>query len=312
MVGDKVYALTAGYCHLDAMAHALLDLWPEHERFLLTSFKDVTSESMTRSNDAARLAVALMGNRLNDWAADYRWMCDMLMEERFYFTRNKRYRRSTLAEAQEAVYANLPFMSRYVNGLLVSQICWRNHARAMDLFRANFLPGNRSGYHHLEVGPGHGLFLVFAAQDQRCASVTGWDLSPGSIESTRSALKKMAISREVVLKMQDIVEMDAPTRQFDSIMCSEVLEHTENPERALENMYSSLRSGGRIFLNVPVNSPAPDHIYLWRNAADLREMIADQRFAIEEFIELPPTGRTLDQARKQELDVSCVTIAYKR
>ena len=77
-------------------------------------------------------------------------------------------------------------------------------------------------------------------------------------------------------------------------------------------MYSSLPVGGRIFLNVPVNSPAPDHIYLWRNAADLREMIADQRFAIEEFIEFPPTGRTLDQARKQELDVSCVTIAYKR
>jgi 2-polyprenyl-3-methyl-5-hydroxy-6-metoxy-1,4-benzoquinol methylase len=309
-MGDT-YSLVAGCAHLEAVVRTLLDLWPEHEKFIQASFKDLTPESMRLADGLAEMAVVLMGDKVKDWAADYRWMCEMLMEERLYFARNKRYRRSTLAEAQEAVYSNAAFMSRYVNGLLFSQICWRNHAQAMDLFRTRFLPGNRAGYDHLEVGPGHGLFLVFAARDSRCGSVTAWDLSPSSMESTQSALRKMSVGREVILKMQDITRAHAPAEQFDSVMCSEVLEHTENPEQALVNMYSSLRPCGRIFLNIPVNSPAPDHIYLWRKSEDVFAMIADHQFVIDEFIQLPPTGRTLAQARKQDLDISCVTIAHK-
>jgi hypothetical protein len=35
----------------------------------------------------------------------------------------------------------------------------------MDIYRDKFLPRNGEGYEHLEVGPGHGLFLVSAARD---------------------------------------------------------------------------------------------------------------------------------------------------
>ena len=76
-------------------------------------------------------------------------------------------------------------------------------------------------------------------------------------------------------------------------------------------MCRSLRPDGRIFLNVPVNSPAPDHIYLWNKARGLAFADRGSPFVIDEFIELPPTGRTLAQARKQDLDISCITIAHK-
>jgi len=297
--------------HLDEIIRTLLDVWPEHEKFVRASFKDVTAESMKFSDDVAQLALVLMDDKVKETASDYRWMCEMLMEERLYFVRHKKYRCASIQEAQDAVYSNRAFMSRYVNGLLFSQIFWRNHAQAIEIFRIRFLPNNRHMYQHLEVGPGHGLFLVFAARDERCRSLTAWDLSPSSMESTKRALRKMDVGREVSLQMRDVVGTEPPNEEFDSIICSEVLEHTGDPERALDNMYKALRPGGRIFLNVPVNSPAPDHIYLWRRPEDVCAMIGEHRFVIDDFIELPPTGRTLPQARKQDLDISCVAIAHK-
>jgi 2-polyprenyl-3-methyl-5-hydroxy-6-metoxy-1,4-benzoquinol methylase len=152
---------------------------------------------------------------------------------------------------------------------------------------------------------------VFAARDARCKSLTGWDLSASSLESTRVALESMQTKREAHLAARNIVEDDPVGQEFDSIICSEVLEHTEDPGRALRSMLASLRPGGRIFLNVPVNSPAPDHIYLWSDTADLGHLIADTGFAIDSFIELPPTGKTLALARKYALDISCIVVAHR-
>lgn len=300
-----------GYRCLDAITRAVLDVWPDHERFLRMSFERTDHDLMSRIEQVAELSLALMEGDLNGFAASYRWMCEQFREEQFYFARHKRYRLSTVRQAQESVYDNGTYMSRYVKGILISQICWANHAKAMDLFRTRFLPANKAGYDHLEVGPGHGLFLVFAAQDPRCNSITGWDLSASSLASTRIALGKMKLNRTIRLAVQDIAQGDTPQEQFDSIMCSEVLEHTQEPERALHRMHASLRPGGRIFLNVPVNSPAPDHIYLWRKPGDVRDMIASNAFVVDGFIELSPTGKTLDQAKKHGFDISCIIIGHR-
>ena len=46
------------------------------------------------------------------------------------------------------------------------------------------------------------------------------------------------------------------------VVISEVLEHLERPEQALSFLNSALNPGGFIYVNVPINSPSPDHIYL--------------------------------------------------
>ncbi len=132
-----------------------------------------------RMEKVAALARKLIGDETDHYAADYHWMCDNFKAEQFYFARHKHYRLSSLDDAvREGLHGNAPYMSRYVKGILLSQVFWRNHAQAMDIYRTAFLPGNKKGYAHLDVGPGHGLFLVFAAQDLNCGSVAGWDLMP--------------------------------------------------------------------------------------------------------------------------------------
>ncbi|HEY8191764.1 MAG TPA: class I SAM-dependent methyltransferase [Alphaproteobacteria bacterium] len=293
------------------IAMAVLKAWPEHKKFVDSSLSVADDSFLMRLENVADHALTLTGGDLVRFAADYRWMCEVFREEQFYFARHKKYRRSTIEEAIRDVYGNAPYMSRYVNGILISQILWHNHAHAMDIYREQFLPRNKNDYAHLEVGPGHGLFLSFAATDDRCGSVAAWDVSPSSLESTRRALEKMGVIRDVMMTEAEICSVDPAPEQFDSIMCSEVLEHTEQPEKALANIVRALRPGGRLFLNIPVNSPAPDHIYLWRKPEEIRQMVEAGGLEIERFITLPPTGKTLEQALKHDFDISCIAIARK-
>ena len=92
---------------------------------------------------------------------------------------------------------------------------------------------------------------------------------PSSLQATTLALRRLGMTRSVALVERDVVGSEATPDAFDSIVMSELLEHLENPHRALRVAYRSLRPGGRIFLNVPVNSPALDHLFLWHDAEEV-------------------------------------------
>ena len=135
----------------------------------------------------------------------------------------------------------------------------------------------------------------------------GWDVSDSSIVNTRKALDAMQLEREVMLHKKNL--FDAPAEQFDSITCSEVIEHLERPQDALKILRGLLTESGRIFLNAPINAPAPDHIYLFETPEQLVEMIKDAGFAVESSTFAPCTGSTLERARKQKRTISVAVIA---
>lgn len=266
---------------------------------------------MQHRNDLAVKVQQLIGGDLDQYCDDYRWTCAQVKEEQYFFHRHGRYRLRTLAEAIAQVYGVPEYMKRYVNGLLLSQVFWQNHAYAFYLYYTRFLPGNRAGYDHLEVGPGHGLFAAVASEDRGCRSVTAWDVSRSSLQATERSLRRLGITRPVTLAETNVVTAAPTPDMFDSIVMSELLEHLEEPNRALQVAYLSMRPGGRIFLNVPVNSPALDHLYLWRDGQELIRLVREVGFEIEENWELPMTGQTLATARRLSLDISCVMIGHK-
>jgi len=57
----------------------------------------------------------------------------------------------------------------------------------------------------------------------------------------------------------DIHAIPLPDSSIDAIICSSVLEHVENPIRAMEEMYRILRPGGKLFLFVPSTYPYHAH-----------------------------------------------------
>jgi 2-polyprenyl-3-methyl-5-hydroxy-6-metoxy-1,4-benzoquinol methylase len=310
-IGTRLIARLAPYPDLSTLVAAQLREWPAHARVLDKSLAASDPAFLSRTNALARLVWKLAGDDIDRHCIDYHWMCDNFVEEYLFFRRHRRYRLQTFAEAITEVYGNADYMNRYVKGILLSQVFWNNHAHAIDLFRTGFLPANKADYEHLDIGPGHGLFLAYAASDPRCKAAAGWDVSASSLAATRAALARMEITRPVSLVLQDVLEAPPEADRFDSIVISEVLEHVEQPGIALQMLMRALRSGGRIFINIPVNSPAPDHIYLWRQPVEVIDLIRSAGFQIDEEYHFPTTGKSLEEAIKYKLDISCVVIAHK-
>lgn len=303
------------YPAVAALASQVVERWPEHATYVAASFAGREPEAMGVSDQLSRcifrLAEAHDGG-IDALCDDYRFLCeDIVMPEEIHFRRHGSYRLSSFAEAERECYANAPFMARYMNGLLLSDVLWANHAAAFASFENDFLPRVREGADHLEVGPGHGLFLYFAARSPRIASVTGWDVSATSIAKTRDALRVLDSPREAELHLQNLFEAPATGPAFDSVVMSEILEHLEDPVAALEAVAQHIRPGGLLFVNVPANSPAPDHIFLFESIEHAAEIVRSAGFAVELEREFPMSGATVERARRKKLSMSCVVIGRK-
>lgn len=290
---------------------AVLKIDPDHQAYLEKSLGTHTPEVIRVLEELAGYAKRIILDRLPIFAADYIWMCREFKEEQLYFHRHGEYRLKTLLEAKEKVYDNHEYMGRYINGILLSQFLWGNHATSFSLFKTEFLEKNPKNYVHLDIGSGHGLFLVLAAEDKKCGQLNAWDISQSSLAATTKALKQMDISIDLNIREQDLLDNSGVYDQFDSVICSEVLEHTENPEKGLKHIYQILKPGGRAYINVPINSPAPDHIYLWRKTEEVRNLFINCGFQVESFYELPVSGVTVERAKKFNFDISCVGILRK-
>lgn len=298
------------YPNLALAVRQQLAVFPEHAAYLERRFAGASPVELLLAEDLA----AMIGRIVNDdWTglcADYRWLSGVVLEEEVFFRRNRRYRLSSFADAVEQVYGDAAYMARYMNGLLVSQLWWRNHTDVFGYFRSRFLRQALPGTSHLEVGPGHGLLLAAAAAVPQVSRLEAWDISATSLDLTRHALAALDVSpARVVLRTADI--FDCPQALFDSIVFSEVLEHLEDPLGALRALHRLLRPGGRLFLNAPVNSPAPDHIYLFQTPEEVVSMAQQAGFAVEDCLFAPGAGSSLERARRLDLTISVAVIARR-
>lgn len=294
------------------IVNAVLEVWPEHLDYCNARFLKDTPEFRARMDEVAELVVSIVGEELHGYCRDYRWMCEEFLKEEIYFARHKTYRLSTFDDAFREVYGDSTYMSRYVRGILISQILWGPHAQAFDLYRTSFLASLPQGSDYLEVGPGHGLFLFFASRQPNIGSLEAWDVSKSSIAETKATLSKLGVTRDISIVEQDVLAAPSHVEKYDAAVISEVLEHLEAPDKALRSLHAGLRKGGRIFINAPINSPAPDHIYLWRTTEEFVTFVEDQGFEIEQATFFPVTGASLEHAIKRNKSVSCIVVGIKR
>ena len=282
---------------------------PRHIDFLSRRFRSAEQADLRLCDELARQILVLAGDELSAFFEGYDFICNVMVEEEFFFRRHNAYRLKAVGEAIADFYSNDAYMRPYMRGLLMSQVFWSNHASSMKFYIEEFLPRNRKGYDFLEIGPGHGLLFSRAAFDGRAGSVTGWDLSPASIEECKDALRRLGVNRDYRLEVRNLLDSPANAPQFDAIVLSEVLEHMEEPARALQEVRSLLRPGGRAYINVPVNSPAPDHFFLFRSPEEVLALLESQGLRAERTGFFPATNYSLAAARKHNLTISVCVVA---
>jgi len=287
----------------------LIALEEKQREFLERRMNACTDRERTTLENLAQTILKLVEPRLDGYLQDYLWLCQEQVTEEIHFRRNGRYRLNTFQEALDQVYSNKEYMSRYMNGLLMTQLFWSNHTRIFSFYQSDFLASQPPGSTHLEIGPGHGLLLHAAATSGKFTSCESWDISETSIAQTRHCLDHLGGGEAVTLKLQDMFA--AENGEFDSIVFAEVLEHMEHPEQAVEVLKKNLSADGRLFIHMPINSPAPDHLFNCETPEVFVQFLEDQGLKVEAHRFEPATGLTLEQATELQYTISCGLILRK-
>jgi len=297
-----------------ALSHicgAMLDAWPEHRAFLELRFADSADLSLPIAEEMAELVLRIIGDDLPAFVAGYRWMCEAFVAEDLHFRRTGSYRLSTFEDAYREVYSRADYMSNYLRGILLSQVLWANQAAAFNFYVERFLQRLSPGADYLEIGPGHGLLLYFAARSPLISSITGWDVSESSLSMTRHTMETIGVQYPFKLELHNILEPPSVQEVYDAVVLSEVLEHLDDPDAAITTVYQALKPNGLAFFNVPVNSPAPDHIYYWGSPTEVEELVRSVGFTIVDSDAVPTTGYSLERALRRKVTINSLIVAAR-
>ena len=297
---------------LDQLISCQIRIWPSHARNLEKRFFDTKEETLGLLEECSTIMLEMISSEISQYCKDYKWMCRELVREEIYFRKNGKYRNDNQQEAINAVYSDRDYMRRYLNGLFLSQLWWSNHSNSLEFFCDDFLSCCRQGTNHLEIGPGHGLLLYLASIYSGVRYLNAWDISQTALEFTDSVLGPLGINLTIDYQQVDITRANLDGKGcYDSIVLSEILEHVVEPLTVLKNVYSLLASRGLVFINMPANSPAPDHLFLVTELEEVVDMVESAGFAVRKTREFPITGYTLTEAQTHSLTTSCCVIAEK-
>lgn len=298
------------------IAECQIDLWPGHEKTIATSLGNRDEKILFDTEITANLIKKLTDNfkSLKKICKSYQYLCEeLVLQSEIYFRRYGKYERSKFRDAYRDIYSNKNLMKKYMNGLLLTGVFWNNHASAISYYKRKYLNDLAlKCTDHLEIGPGHGNLLYLASKFGTFNNISAWDISKSSISLTKKALKFSGIKYDKIkISIQDIMKVNNNEKKFDSIVISEILEHLEDPLEALKSLYKITKLNGLVFINVPSNSPAPDHLFLIDHPSELNNLVKKSGYNIKETIHFPMTGYTLDQCLKDKLTITCVIIAVK-
>jgi 2-polyprenyl-3-methyl-5-hydroxy-6-metoxy-1,4-benzoquinol methylase len=205
------------------------------------------------------------------------------------------YSSKSFEEVNKRVYDNPEIMDYYMHGLLLAQFLWIQNYK-MFLFFIDLLYSRTTPIKsYLEIGGGHGLYISEAIDilGIRNTQYDFVDISQSSIDLAKKMIKNEAVN----YIHSDIFEYN-PDIKYDFITMGEVLEHVEEPIKLLKKISSLLNNNGRILITTPANAPMIDHIYLFKNVADIRNILEGAGFNIDDELYAYAEDVTTDIAER--------------
>lgn len=212
---------------------------------------------------------------------------------------------SSYKEAQEKVYQNPEVMeNRYLNGLFLSQAFWINHHKMLRFFIEEFCINNKQNGKILEVPVGSGIFISEFAIRNKSWRADGYDISISSVEFAKKMLDFNGLSDLVNIRKKSVFDLHE-VKKYDKVVCGELLEHLEDPEALLHKLRSMLADEGKLFLTTAIWAAAIDHIYLFKSAQEVRNML-EKYFHIEKELILNVFPGKEPEDEKTPINYACI------
>jgi 2-polyprenyl-3-methyl-5-hydroxy-6-metoxy-1,4-benzoquinol methylase len=289
---------------LERFIAGVLSELPVHRGFVVAALTAMTVEEL-RQLDAYLAYCTAQGLSDTQVVACYLTIVEDTVAEQIFFRRHGRYRHDSFDAVARQVYFDPEYMNRYMYGLAISGFLWPNHL-ALARFFFDCLPTDRSG-RYLEVGPGHGYFMMTAMRHSSYREFVGVDISAASIAQTRAVIRHFLGSAATRLEMIEagFLEADALTEgSYEAIVMGEVLEHVERPGAFMRRCAELAAPGAFIYMTTCVNAPAVDHIYLWRSVADLEATFVANGLQPVRKLLRPYKGKTVGQCEAEALAIN--------
>jgi 2-polyprenyl-3-methyl-5-hydroxy-6-metoxy-1,4-benzoquinol methylase len=294
------------------MTDIIVDKNPVHQSFMQNALRTIDGDDAEHLSQYLEFCLS-SGCDIEYLAECYLTIVEDTLREQIYFRRHNNYRYKSFSEVADKVYFDAPYMAKYMYGLAITMFLWPNHV-AMARFFVRSLPSQQSGK-YLEIGPGHGYFLMRAMQNSKYQHFYGLDISQTSIDQTATIVNHFMPEMEQSLElrcMDFLAAQELRPNEFDAIVMGEVLEHVEAPTAFLERIADIAKPDAHIFVTTCINAPAVDHIYLWRHPADLEKMIEGCGLDIVEALHLPYAGKTVDECVVENLAVNVAYVLAKK
>jgi 2-polyprenyl-3-methyl-5-hydroxy-6-metoxy-1,4-benzoquinol methylase len=242
----------------------------------------------------------------------YLLMLRQVLHARLSFVRTGKYQVKSFDEAYDMVYNDANVMKQYMLGLALSQFLWEHHYKVFNFFSQQ-LTSISNNANVLEIGSGHGLFLVELLEKvsllKNCDVV---DISETSLEMTKNIYKTLNLDKKhnVNFVLNDVNDYKSQYL-YDFIVMGEVLEHVEHPGKILDKLYTLLEDNGEVYISTCSNCPAIDHITYFKDIEDIRLLVEESEFIIKEECIAPSESMSMDKLQKYKVDIVYAAILKK-
>lgn len=116
----------------------------------------------------------------------------------------------------------------------------------------------------LDVGCGNGI--ISRGIGAEGFSVYGIDISEKAIDKARSLTTNPSVRFDVISAEQLVAE----GKKYDAVICSEVLEHLDHPEKLLSVLHQSIKNDGILIVTVP-NGMGPREVLVTKPVIRLQK-----------------------------------------
>ncbi|MFO8054579.1 MAG: class I SAM-dependent methyltransferase, partial [Bacteroidales bacterium] len=244
-------------------------------------------------------------------------LCNQYMYYQVRFQKSKKYPfyenpEATLKKMNE-LYKDKKEMKRYMAGLSLSLILWKNHYLISDFFRDCLIKHKNKIDSYLEVGVGHGFYFSEAFSCLNPESLkTAIDLSPVSLELTQKTVNFFHPGMQFEAIEMDFLQFSGQKAAWNFITMGEVLEHVQTPGLFFRKAHDLLSPEGRLFFTSCVNCPILDHLYHFQSIEEIRSLLNEAGFSIESEQVIPAENLPMEEIVSNRVTINYAALIKKK